>query len=168
MPRTLQQHFQIVAIESLTPHPDNPRRGNKVALAESIEANGFYAPVVVQQLTGYILVGNHRWQAAKDDGAKKIPALFVDVNNDVARRILLADNRTSDLATNDEAKLLDLMEEIMHDTGSLTGTGYYHRDLDRLLAQFADSAAQPDKEGSGKTKARCYKCPGCGHRFERE
>lgn len=120
-----------VPVGDLKSHPDNPRKGNIDALAESIRINGFYGAIVVQQSTGYILVGNHRWQAAKAVGLKKVPVIYVDVDDEGARKILLADNRTSDMSTYDESALVKLLSSI-----DLAGTGYDESDLDDIIARL--------------------------------
>ena len=49
-----------VRIDSLTAHPENPRRGNIEAVAESIDANGFYGAVIAQVSTRRILENRER------------------------------------------------------------------------------------------------------------
>ena len=89
--KILSSTYELVAIDALTPHPENPRRGDIEAVAESIDQNDFYGAVIAQVSTRRILVGNHRWKAAKKRGALFIPVLWVDCDDDRARRILLAD-----------------------------------------------------------------------------
>jgi len=120
-----------VAIDDLKVHPDNPRKGNIAALVESIEVNGFYGAIVAQESTGFILVGNHRWQAAKEVGLKKVPVIYVEVDDEGARKILLADNRTSDLSSYDETVLIRLLSSI-----DLSGTGYTDSDLDDIISRI--------------------------------
>lgn len=62
------KRFEVVPIDSVRPHPQNPRRGNVDAIAQLIRANGFRGALVVQRSTGYILAGNPRWLAAKKAG----------------------------------------------------------------------------------------------------
>lgn len=130
---------KAVPIESLEPHPDNPRIGNVSKIVESIQANGFYGSVIVQKDTNLILAGTHRWKAAKEAGMTKIPATFVEVDDEQAKRILLADNRTADLAGYDEAVLADLLREI----GEPMGTGYTSGDVEDLLASLAPPEPRP-------------------------
>ena len=133
IPPILHSALAQVALDKLKPHPSNPRQGDVGAIHESITANGFYGALVVQKSTGYILAGNHRWKAAKEAGLKKLPVFFVDVDDDRAIRILLADNRTNDLAAYDEPALAALLKGILAETDSLVGTGYDTDALDALL-----------------------------------
>jgi 3'-phosphoadenosine 5'-phosphosulfate sulfotransferase (PAPS reductase)/FAD synthetase len=126
----------MVAIDSIRPHPRNPRQGDVGAIVESIKANGFYAPCIVQQSSGRILAGNHRWLAARELGMAEVPVIWVDCDDDRALRILLADNRTSDLAAYDDNKLAELLQEIQAETGDLLGTGFDGDALDALLADL--------------------------------
>lgn len=97
------QKYQQIKVADVQPHPENPRLGNLAAIGSSIEANGFYGAIVVQKSTGHILAGNHRYLAARQLGVETIPAIVVDVDDVTARCILLADNRTSDLGSYDDA-----------------------------------------------------------------
>jgi len=129
---------QNLPIDSLRSHPSNPRKGNVKKIVESIQANGFYGAIVVQKSTMMILVGNHRWMAAKECGMTTIPAIVVDVDDLAAKKILLADNRTSDFAIYDTDELSRLLRDIISDD-SLLGTGFDANDLDKLIADVTDA-----------------------------
>jgi len=118
-----------VPIDSVQSHPRNPRKGDIQGIAESLRVNGQYSPVIVDSRNGNILAGNHTWRAAKSLGWDTIAALRVDVNDQQAKRILLADNRTSDLATYDRPNLIQLIESLRPD---LEGSGWDERSLERL------------------------------------
>lgn len=126
---TSSQRYEVVPLDQVQPHPDNPRRGDTAGIAESLDANGWYGAVVAQASTGRILVGNHRWLTLKEAGASEVPVIWLEVDDDRARRILLADNRTGDRADYDRAGLLDLLESMAGEPDALAGTGY---DLDAL------------------------------------
>jgi ParB-like chromosome segregation protein Spo0J len=141
--------YELVSVDALKRHPKNPRRGDVEAIASSIAHNGFYGAVVVQRSTGHILAGYHRYEAAKRAGATEVPVLWVDVDNRTARRILLADNRTNDLASYDEIALAELLDTARTE-GDLAGTAYDGAAVDKLLEDLANAhdsgeegAAQP-------------------------
>ena len=127
-----------VKIDDVRPHPRNPRQGDVGAIAASMERFGFYQPIVVQRSSGYILAGNHRWKAAQALGRKTIPVVYQDVGDEEALAILVADNRTSDLASYDDRALAELLQEIAREEerGGLLGTGFDTEDVDRLLADL--------------------------------
>lgn len=115
---------QIVPIDSIEPHPENPREGYVPAIAESLEVNSQYRAIVVQDSTGYILAGNHTWLAAKGLGWTGIAAVRIDVDDDEARRIMLADNRTAELGGFNDENLHALLLGVQEMEGGLIGTGY--------------------------------------------
>jgi ParB-like chromosome segregation protein Spo0J len=106
------------------------------AIYQSIEANGFYGAIVAQRSTGYILAGNHRYKAAVEAGAKSVPVIWVDVDDETAVRVLLADNRTNDVASYDNAVLAEILTELAAGPG-LEGTGYDGDDLDQIIGDLA-------------------------------
>ena len=128
-----QLTIECVPTDSLIPHPDNPRRGNVEAIKESLERNGQYRPIVANRPTREVLGGNHTLRAAVELGWAVIAATFVDVDPEQAKRILLVDSRTNDLAGYDTQALVDLLSEL----DDLSGTGYDHDALGELLDELA-------------------------------
>lgn len=157
-----------VALSELTQHPANPRMGDVGAIAESIEANGFYGVVVAQRSTGRILAGNHRVRAAEVLGLTELPVIYLDVDDDRALRILLADNRTNDLASYDDAGLVDLLADLAQTQDGLTGTGYDGDVLDELLADLDTSGFTPGGENPAldQLDPKWATCPECGHKWD--
>jgi site-specific DNA-methyltransferase (adenine-specific) len=146
----VSQRYVRRKLDDLTPHPANPRQGDVGAIHQSIEANGFYGAVIVQKSTGYVLAGNHRMQAAANAGATSLPVIEVDVDDATATRILLADNRTNDVATYDQDALAGLLRSLAED-GGLAGSGYDGDDVDALLqslehAPYDGDAPEPAPE----------------------
>lgn len=130
---------QSVSIDSLIPHPKNPRRGNIDAIAESLRAHGQYRPIVASERTNHILAGTHTWRAAKRLGWTRIAVSFVDVDDEGEKRILLVDNRASDLASYDEALLAALLRSLPN----LDGAGYSTEDLDAIEGLWDAPAGLP-------------------------
>lgn len=114
IPPTLD-HLTI-PIDQPRPRKNNPRRGNIDTIAESLERNGQYRPIVVNKPTGEILAGNHTYAAAKRLGWTHIAATFVDVDEDQAARIILADNRTADLG--DTKQITDAIDHHLNTQGA--------------------------------------------------
>jgi len=156
--RILNECTELVPIDSLQPHPESVNEGDLGAVIQTVGALGFYGSVIVQSSTRRILAGRHRWLAAKDRGYTEIPATSVDVDDDKARRIMLADNRTCRLGADSSAALADLLQGILADTNTLVGTGYDNDALDELLADLHAKQIGLDQ----KTPIIC---PKCGHEF---
>jgi len=125
----------IVDIDSVQPHEKNVRQGDIGAISESLKAHGQYRPIVVDRRTNKILAGNHTWKAAKALGWQQIAAGYVETkDDDEALRILLADNRSTDLASYDDSGLADLLRHLAETDIGLEGTLFNGDDLDLLIA----------------------------------
>lgn len=138
----------LVPIDTVTQHPDNPNNGDVEAIAQSVEINGYIEPIVVQRSTGYIIAGNHRYQALLGLRSTVIPAVFVDLDDIAAKRYLLASNRIAALAEIDNGNLLPLLSEL-DDANALLGSGYNRLDLEQLqiledlTPDYTDHASWP-------------------------
>jgi hypothetical protein len=137
MNQILFENAQLISVNELKQYDKNPRKGNVQAIAESLKENKQYRPIVVQKGTHKILAGNHTYLAAKKLGWAKISVVMVDVNDDEAKKIVLADNRTNDLAEYDASILNELLQSLATPT---IGTGYSDSDLE-LLSSVAETAA---------------------------
>jgi site-specific DNA-methyltransferase (adenine-specific) len=124
----------MVPLAALQLSARNPRRGDISVIRESLVANQQFAPIIVNRSTREVLAGNHRVLAARELGWREIAVCWVDVDDDAARRILLIDNRSSDVAGYDQAALAALLGDGGAD---LVGTGYDRADLDQLLDSLA-------------------------------
>lgn len=151
MPRVQQsQKIELVPKHRIQPHPENPRKGDNESIAESVEHNKFYGACLVQRSTGYIVAGSHRYRAAVDKGMTEIPTIYLDINDEEARRIMLADNRTADLAINDAETVTALLTDLAdNDVNGLLGTGYSATDLAEFTrANFTEESTRPEREPS--------------------
>ena len=139
--------YEWVALSRLKHHPKNPRRGNVEAIRESIRAHGVIRPIVVSRATRHVLAGNHTLKAARAESLDALPVVWLDgLTPEQEVKILLADNRTADLGTYDDAVLSDLLQSLA-DAGDLLGTGYDAGALDALLASLASpQEPQPQEE----------------------
>lgn len=141
--------LRTVHRDDLAVHPENAREGDIGAICQAMTENGVYGRLLVQASTGYILKGNHTYQSLCLLGWTEFDIEEIDVTDEHARRILLADNRTSDLA---EYNLLGLAKTIrrqMEEAGTLAGTGFEPDDLDQIIRDLnaeasAAEAAQDD------------------------
>lgn len=136
---------ESVPIDSVTPHPSNPRRGDMSRIERSLRDHGQYSPLVVHEQSGNILVGNHRWRVMREKlGWTHVDARFVSCTDAKALQILAMDNRSSDDGTYDDAELLALLEAIGGE--DLSAAGYGTDDIDDLLARLeeAQEFTEPD------------------------
>lgn len=161
-PQVIAKNLARVAIGDLKPYPRNPRRGNVEAIRESIRTNGYFKPILAQRSTSTIIAGHHAWLAAIEEGIASVPVIWLDVDDDTALRIMLADNRISDLAEYDSAELASLLEAMEE----LTGTGFSDDDFSELLDHLAPPIP-PDRfpEVDPDTLVIDYHCPSCGYEW---
>lgn len=129
-----------VSLRKLKYYHENPRRGNVEKVAESLKANGQFKPIVVNRGTktgreNEILAGNHTAKAARSLGWKQINVTWVDVDDEHARRIVLADNGSTDDATYDVQILAKLLDTQKTTVGHLVGTTYNDEVLGKLLVE---------------------------------
>lgn len=150
-----------VSIASLMPYERNPRNGDLEAIKASLHTNTQYRPIVVNARDNRILAGNHTYMAAMELGWQEIAATFVDVDEAQAARIVLVDNRSNDLAWNDDA----LIAEILNDLPGLEGTGYSSEALDELLKKLELPLEFPEYDESIANSVKTVNCPECGHEF---
>jgi ParB-like nuclease domain len=118
----------LAPITDVLPHPDNPNNGDVDAVAVSIEVNGMYRPIYAQKSTRHIVAGNTTYAACLALDAQEIPIIWLDIDNETATKILLADNKTAALAVRDPA----LETALLLTLDNLAGTGYTDDDLDTL------------------------------------
>jgi hypothetical protein len=137
--KTVSQKHRSALVTELKPHPENPNQGDVGAIYESIEENGWYGAINVQKSTGFVIAGSHRYLAAVQAGAKRIPIIEIDCSDRAALKILLADNRMRDLASYDVAAQTALVK-MLAEEDDLAGTGYDGDDVDDLIAILQEEA----------------------------
>lgn len=125
-----------MALDDLQHYHRNARKGNVATIVESLRTLGQYRPIVVNKGTqtgrkNEVLAGNHTLKAARELGWKQIDIHEVDVDDDTAKRIVLIDNRSNDVAEYDKQALLDLLDDVP----DLVATGYNAEDLEALRVE---------------------------------
>lgn len=134
-------------VTALTPHPQNPRRGDVAAIKESLKEFGQVRPIVATK-EGTIVAGHHVFYAVQELGWGEIAAVQPDLTPEQARRYLIADNRLAELGSYDQDALGTLLNEIM-DAGQLAGTGWQPDEIDDLLAEMGQTQITAEQEFEG-------------------
>jgi hypothetical protein len=116
-------------LATLRPHPENPHKGDEEAIGESIEANGGFGAIGVQASTGYILHGNHTYKQLRARGEAEFACIVYDVDDDLARRIMVAHNETQRGGKTDERKMADVLSSLT----TTRGLGIRPPEVSRLL-----------------------------------
>lgn len=144
--------IERVRVSTLVPYPGNARRGDVKAIAESLNVNGQFSPVVFQASTRHILLGNHTVQAMQQIRWAECDASSLDVDDEQARKIVLAANRTADLATYD----LDALAVLLRDVDDLSGTGFTDDDVTELLDDDEPEGDIPDRGSARQIGVAVY------------
>ena len=148
-----EMKIESVKVEDLKPYAKNTRihgKRNLEAIKKSLEAFGQYKPIVVKSDTHEILCGNGTYEAALALGWKEINCHIIDIDEERAKALMIADNRTSDLSENDEKNLLDMLQDM--DADMLDLTGYDNEELDKMLQFHEGNLFDDDKKKEKKEK----------------
>ena len=144
-------HDELVDVVNLIPNPRNPNKhGDKqvALLAKIIRHQGWRAPVVVSNRSGFIVAGHGRLEAAKLLNVQTVPVNRQDFATEADEWAhLVADNRIAELAETDGELLKDLLLEL--DTGAfdMDLIGFDHAALEELMT----AAAPPEDAPLGKS-----------------
>jgi len=145
---SLIEQLDVVDVADLRTFHRNPRKGSVPAIRRSLEINRQYKPIVACRGTytgrpGEVLAGNHTLLAARDLGWRTLVVVWVDVDDDQAARINLADNRVAELGEGyDDQLLLELLGSLP----DLDGTGYDPGDFDVLEALYRSDTELADDD----------------------
>ena len=134
--------LETVSTKELNVYYKNARRGDVDLIAESMQRNGVYKPLVVNRGTKTgrpmeVLCGNHSLMAIRrladenprDERWQTVDVYVIDVDEQQAARTVIADNKSSDEATYEVEELVNLLTELP----DLAGTGFDRDELDELL-----------------------------------
>ena len=106
----------VEKVADLRPNPKNPKRHprRQLEVYAKILRGGWRRPIVVSKRSGFIVKGHGAFEAARDILAvATVPVDWQDYASDEAELAdLLADNKLSELAENDESALADLLGEL--------------------------------------------------------
>jgi DNA modification methylase len=107
--------FALLATTALTPHPRNPRKHTREqirAIARSIEAFGFNAPILIDK-DRQILAGHGRYEAANFLGYAEVPVVYLNHLTEIqAKAYMLADNKLTDRSSWDDPSLAVHLKEL--------------------------------------------------------
>ena len=115
MTKTPANRLTFAPTSDLSPDPRNPRKHNRAqirAIARSIEAFGFNAPILINK-NKQIIAGHGRFEAAKLSGCTQVPVICLEhLTEAQARAYMLADNKLTDRSSWDDAALALHLKEL--------------------------------------------------------
>ena len=139
--------MELVSIDKLIPYINNARTHsadqiNK--LRSSLRAFGFINPVIVDRELN-VIAGHGRIAAAKEEGIKEVPCVYVDYLNDAQKKAyILADNRMAMDAGWDEELLRVEIEALKGEDFDVSLTGFDEAELADLFKDGNDTGAEDD------------------------
>ncbi|SBW30147.1 Putative uncharacterized protein, DNA methylase [Lactococcus lactis subsp. lactis] len=130
------ERFEKVDIEKLVPYARNARTHSKEQVKQiqaSMREFGFINPVIVDK--DYNLIAGHgRILAAKEEGIKQVPCVFVEHLTEAQKRAyILADNRLAMNAGWDDEMLAVELSDLQSEYFDLDLLGFDTEELDKLL-----------------------------------
>ena len=142
---------KLVKVEELIPHPKNPNTHpqNQIKiLAQNIRYHGWRHPIVVSKLSGYIVAGHGRLEAARELGVSIVPVEYQDfATEDNELAVLVGDNRLAELSSLDLNGLQDIIDGFKASDFDTILAGFEPTDLDALLGeQKPDFGDEKEKE----------------------
>src|SRR5262245_34228224 len=138
-----------VAISRLFGNPSNPRVNDPAVphVAASLQRFGFQQPLVAKP-SGEVIAGNTRLKAARELGMKTVPVVRFEGSDLDATAYAIADNRTHEFATWDDASLAKLLDELRAED-ALDVVGYTGQEIDALLDQLKALTAPAATDDQG-------------------
>ena len=145
---------EIIKVEDIKPNPKNPNAHPEdqiKLLADIIKKTGVRAPITVSKLSGLIVKGHGRLQAAKLAELTEYPVEYqYYANEDEETAALLADNKIAEFSHIDSKLLQELFEDF--DMEKLDITGFTQDDLQSYFDEIEDEDL-PDDIPLDKEKA---------------
>lgn len=126
--------IENVPLERLAPDPGNPRtmtESQAHKLMESLKRFGAVEPAVFNRVTGELVGGHMRVNAARILGWESYPTVFVDLSRDEQRTLNLALNRIA--GEWDEDALAEVLWQLKENGADLSLSGFEEEELEALL-----------------------------------
>lgn len=139
--------MQLVAVSKLIPYVNNARTHSAeqvMKLRSSLREFGFINPVIIDRDYN-VIAGQGRIMAAKEEGIKEVPCVFVDYLTEAQKKAyILADNRMAMDAGWDEELLRIEIESLQGADFDIGLTGFDENDLADLFGNDDTSDVKDD------------------------
>lgn len=136
-----------VKLSEIYPYYDNPRDNTNAIepTKESIRRFGFVKPILVDN-AGVIIAGHTRYVAAYQLGMEYVPVVHSDMNDEMAKKYRILDNKLAEKSSFDEDQLL---EELRNMEVPTEMQAFFFEDIDQMLNFSFDSINQQAEEYGG-------------------
>lgn len=136
-----------VKLSEIFPYYDNPRDNTNAIepTKESIKRFGFVKPILVDK-AGVIIAGHTRYVAAYQLGMEFVPVVYSDMDDEMAKKYRILDNKLAEKSSFDEDQLLEELRNMEVPTDM---QAFFFEDINQMLNFSLDSINQQAEEYGG-------------------
>lgn len=136
-----------VKLSEIFPYYDNPRDNTNAVepTKESIKRFGFVKPILVDK-AGVIIAGHTRYVAAYKLGMEFVPVVYSDMDDEMAKKYRILDNKLAEKSSFDEDQLLEELRNMEVPTDM---QAFFFEDINQMLNFSLDSINQQAEEYGG-------------------
>lgn len=136
-----------VKLSEIFPYYDNPRDNTNAVepTKESIKRFGFVKPILVDK-AGVIICGHTRYVASYQLGIEFVPVVYSDMDDEMAKKYRILDNKLAEKSSFDEDQLL---EELRSMGVPADMQAFFFEDINHMLNFSFDSINQQAEEYGG-------------------
>lgn len=136
-----------VKLSEIFPYYDNPRDNTNAVepTKESIKRFGFVKPILVDK-AGVIIAGHTRYVAAYQLGMEFVPVVYSDMDDEMAKKYRILDNKLVEKSSFDEDQLLEELRNMEVPTDM---QAFFFEDINQMLNFSLDSINQQAEEYGG-------------------
>lgn len=134
-------------LSEIFPYYDNPRDNTNAVepTKESIKRFGFVKPILVDK-AGVIIAGHTRYVAAYQLGMEFVPVVYSDMDDEMAKKYRILDNKLAEKSSFDEDQLLEELRNMEVPTDM---QAFFFEDINQMLNFSLDSINQQAEEYGG-------------------
>lgn len=139
--------IQSVKLSDIYPYYDNPRDNTNAVepTKESIKRFGFVKPILVDK-AGVIIAGHTRYVAAYQLGMEYVPVVYSEMDDEMAKKYRILDNKLAEKSSFDEDQLLEELRSMKVPTEM---QAFFFEDIDQMLSFSLDSINKQAEEYGG-------------------
>ena len=141
---------KLVKIDEILPNPKNPNThpASQISLlSQNIRYHGWRHPITISKLSGFVVAGHGRLEAAKELGVSIVPVEYQDfATEDNELAVLVGDNRLAELSSIDLNSLQDIVDGFEKNDFDTILAGYEKVDLESLLKGNVDDVPEEESE----------------------
>lgn len=138
---------KVVKLSEIFPYYDNPRDNTNAVepTKESIKRFGFVKPILVDK-AGVIICGHTRYVASYQLGIEFVPVVYSDMDDEMAKKYRILDNKLAEKSSFDEDQLLEELRSMGVPTDM---QAFFFEDINHMLNFSFDSINQQAEEYGG-------------------